>query len=124
MMRGLVYPNRRRGPAEIDRYCRHTVEELSVELKQLATELANATNAKTEDTDRPEREFVREPAELVRRRGGGCDRPRAFARLRPLVVADRAYPADRHLTCRDCIRELLDTWTSPTATSWVRWRPT
>jgi signal transduction histidine kinase len=28
---------------------RHTVEELSVELKQLATELANATTAKTED---------------------------------------------------------------------------
>ena len=28
---------------------RHTIEELSVELKQLATELANATTAKTED---------------------------------------------------------------------------
>jgi signal transduction histidine kinase len=49
VMRELVYPNRRAVPGGDRLPRRHTVEELSVELKQLATELANATNAKTED---------------------------------------------------------------------------
>jgi signal transduction histidine kinase len=49
VMRELVYPNRRAVPGGNRLPRRHTVEELSVELKQLATELANATNAKTED---------------------------------------------------------------------------
>jgi signal transduction histidine kinase len=46
VMVGLVDSNRAAVPDEGQR--RHTVEQLSVELKQLATELANATTARTE----------------------------------------------------------------------------
>jgi signal transduction histidine kinase len=42
---------------------------------------------------RPERERVRTLAQSVHRSGGGCDRPRAAARVRSLVVCDRADPA-------------------------------
>ena len=49
VMRELVNPNRRAVPGGDRLPLRHTVEELSVGLRQLATELANTTNAKTED---------------------------------------------------------------------------
>jgi signal transduction histidine kinase len=48
-MRQLVDANRAAAPGEGRLPRRHTVEQLSVELKQLATELANATTAKTDD---------------------------------------------------------------------------
>jgi signal transduction histidine kinase len=49
VMRELVDANRAVAPGEGRLPRRHTVEQLSVELKQLATELANATTAKTDD---------------------------------------------------------------------------
>ena len=49
VMRELVDANRAAAPGEGRLPRRHTVEQLSVELKQLATELANATTAKTDD---------------------------------------------------------------------------
>jgi signal transduction histidine kinase len=49
VMRELVNSNRAAMPSEGRSPRRHTVEELSVELKELATELANATTAKTDD---------------------------------------------------------------------------
>jgi signal transduction histidine kinase len=49
VMRELVDSNRAGVPAEGRLPRRHTVEELSVELKRLATELANATTAKTDE---------------------------------------------------------------------------
>jgi signal transduction histidine kinase len=49
VMRGLVDSNRAAVPGAGRLPRRHTVEQLSVELKQLATELANATTAKTDD---------------------------------------------------------------------------
>ena len=49
VMRELVDANRAAAPGEGRLPRRHTVEQLSVELKQLATRLANATTAKTDD---------------------------------------------------------------------------
>jgi signal transduction histidine kinase len=49
VMRELVNSDLAAVPGEGRSPRRHTVEELSVELKQLATELANATTAKTDD---------------------------------------------------------------------------
>jgi signal transduction histidine kinase len=48
-MRQLVDSDRGAAPSRARLPRRHRVEELSVELKQLATELANATTAKTQD---------------------------------------------------------------------------
>jgi signal transduction histidine kinase len=48
-MRELVNPNRGVVPGRSRPPSRHTIEELSVELKQLAAELANATTAQTND---------------------------------------------------------------------------
>jgi signal transduction histidine kinase len=49
VMRQLVDSHRGAAPSRDRLPRRHTVEELSVELKQLATELANATTAKAQD---------------------------------------------------------------------------
>jgi signal transduction histidine kinase len=49
VMRQLVDSHRGAAPSGRRPTRRHTVEELSVELKQLATELANATTAKTDN---------------------------------------------------------------------------
>ena len=57
--------------------------------------------------DRPERKLLRELAEPVHRRRGGGDRPRAPARVRPLVVGDRPHPADRRSPGRDRVGRLL-----------------
>jgi signal transduction histidine kinase len=49
VMRELVDPDRGAAPGRVQLPRRHAAEELSVELKQLATELANATTADTAD---------------------------------------------------------------------------
>ena len=76
-------------------------------------------------SDRRERRRVHELAKPPHRRGGRDDRPRTAARVRALVVADRADPADR-LPARPPSPPGTSrgTWTSRTATSSARWRRT
>ena len=77
--------------------------------------------AKTDDLIAPERERLRELAEPLHRRRGRGDRPRAAAGVRPLMVADRPDPADRHRGWPRSPRATSPaTSTSPTATSWAR----
>ena len=56
---------------------------------------------------RPERERLRALAQPVHRRGGGRDRPRTAARVRPLLVADRPDPEHRLPPGRDRLGRLL-----------------
>ena len=76
-------------------------------------------------SDRPERELLRElPRPVHRRRGGGA-RPRAAARVRPVVVADRADPEASTLASPRSRRATSRAaWRSRTETSWARWAPT
>ena len=87
--------------------CARDAELLASDLHQDAASLANGTRERDRGSDRPERELLRElPGPVHRRRVGGA-RPRAAARVRPVVVGGRADPADRQSPRRDRVGRLL-----------------
>ena len=79
-------------------------EQLSSDLKRFAAVLTNGLEDDVERSDRPERQLLRQLPGTVPRRRGGSDRPRVVAGVRPVVVADRTDPADRHSAGRGRIR--------------------
>ena len=86
---------------------RADAEELATDLYQDAADLAHGTRAEVEELIASQRELLRELARAVHRRRRGGDRARAAARVRPLVVGDRADPDDRRSPRRDRVGRLL-----------------
>ena len=74
---------------------RNKAHRLATDLYQTAAGPRDRDDGCNRGCDRAERELVLEPAQPLRRRGHGRDRPRAAARVRPLLVGHRADPANR-----------------------------
>ena len=72
-----------------------------------ATELANATTAKTDDLIAQNASAYASSRNLFIGVAAGAIVARSPARLRPLVVGDRTDPADRHAAGRDRLGRLL-----------------
>ena len=84
-------------------------EKLAFHIYQDAADLADGTRHEIQDLIARNESSFASSRTLFISVAAGRALPRPLAGIRPIVVADRAPPADRHSRCRDRIRRLFRT---------------